>query len=605
MNCDSVRHLSWREQTKILLLFVLLACVYIIPATKGVPAGDGYGNYHGFWWFRKALLSFRNPFYSDYFYYPQGANLAFYGGASFAGFLLTLPVSLLAGIHPAIMTAHFLGYVLSGYFTFLLAYELTGSKEGAIVSGLIFAFAPYHFANVPIVMILSSLQWLPLSFWLLKRAFDRLGFGWAVAAGASLALVLYADQMQAIMVALVLLLAPLLVVMARREAGENRAGWADNRRRLALILLVAGGTALAFSSPYLYAFADFVLHSPETLKVGHFDHGGANQFSADLLAFVLPPTYHPLWGGLFENITPFSRDLVFLGFTPMLLAAVGVTAFWQRTAVRWIFLVTVIVFVLSLGPTLHVMGKWQWENGIIQLPYSFTADWPVLGNIRTPYRFQPLTMLGIALLAGYGLMRIRQKMGDGPWRNRAVIILAGVVLLEFLPGTIDYPVAGKPPALYEAITQDKDDYAILEIPLSRWDGFTRNGSACPGRNLYYQSIHGKRVFSGFMSRTQDYSLEFDDVILDTIKDWSTYENYIVIGAEKRTANPREIDSARAAGRSLSEVSGRFIRKYRIRYIVVHPPLSYKGSLSRAFVESFTGMPLIEAPNDGIAYVKVQ
>ena len=54
----------------------------------------------------------------------------------------------------------------------LLARSVTGSERGAYVAGLIFGFAPYHFAHLRHIQ-LQALYFLPLSFLFLHRVFER------------------------------------------------------------------------------------------------------------------------------------------------------------------------------------------------------------------------------------------------------------------------------------------------------------------------------------------------------------------------------------------------------------------------------------------------
>lgn len=46
-----------------------------------------------------------------------------------------------------------------------------------------------------------------------------------------------------------------------------------------------------------------------------------------------------------------------------------------------------------------------------------------------------------------------------------------------------------------------------------------------------------------------------------------------------------------------------LRRYNIRYIVLHAPVAVAGVLTRVFTEKFAGKPLTEAGN-GLAYVKL-
>jgi hypothetical protein len=53
------------------------------------------------------------------------------------------------------------------------------------------------------------------------------------------------------------------------------------------------------------------------------------------------------------------------------------------------------------------------------------------------------------------------------------------------------------PAFYKQMALETDDYAILEVP-----GFA------VANYMYFQTIHGKKLINGYVSRTPDYALEF-------------------------------------------------------------------------------------------------
>ena len=64
-----------------------------------------------------------------------------------------------------------LSLAVSALAMHLLARRLTGSERAAYVAGLIYGFAPYHFAHVTHVQ-LQALWFLPLSLLLLHRLFE-------------------------------------------------------------------------------------------------------------------------------------------------------------------------------------------------------------------------------------------------------------------------------------------------------------------------------------------------------------------------------------------------------------------------------------------------
>ena len=113
---------------------MFLATFPLVLNMGNVAGGDRYVFLHAFWWFKKALLSLRNPFFTDYLLYPDGASLVFQSG-TFSNFILTLPISLTAGVNTAANSSYILGYALSGYTASLLAFEPTGSKPSAVIAG--------------------------------------------------------------------------------------------------------------------------------------------------------------------------------------------------------------------------------------------------------------------------------------------------------------------------------------------------------------------------------------------------------------------------------------------------------------------------------------
>src|SRR5262249_8296515 len=68
--------------------------------------------------------------------------------------------------------ATLLSFLIAGVGMYLLARELTGSAAAALVGALAFAFAPYRWAQLNHVQVLST-GWIPLALWALHRALKR------------------------------------------------------------------------------------------------------------------------------------------------------------------------------------------------------------------------------------------------------------------------------------------------------------------------------------------------------------------------------------------------------------------------------------------------
>jgi hypothetical protein len=179
-----------------------------------------------------------------------------------------------------------------------------------------------------------------------------------------------------------------------------------------------------------------------------------------------------------------------------------------------------------------------------------------------------------------------------------------ILFIEYFPLTEKYKIAGPVPKIYQEMAKDKESYSVLILPLSRWTSLLKNGSGSPSVLMYYQSIHGKKIFNGFSPRVSNKSLDFGDAILDQLKDISAYDNYDVHVFGKRSATADELAMAKEQAIKLIPARDQFIKNNSIRYVIIDAPISHQGSITRLFMETFLGQPMISDPDGHIAYLKV-
>ncbi|MDD5618146.1 MAG: hypothetical protein PHG69_03550, partial [Candidatus Omnitrophica bacterium] len=145
--------------TLVTLFFTFPICFRINDAVYGPLYGtDSRGTIWQLWW---AHYAFNNnldykiqstvaaPFGNDMNYIPDG-------------FLWLLMTRWLPIVTNEIFTYNFillLSFVLSGLFAYLLAYFITKDKMASFLSGLIFAFCPYHFQRTWEHFSLAQIQW--------------------------------------------------------------------------------------------------------------------------------------------------------------------------------------------------------------------------------------------------------------------------------------------------------------------------------------------------------------------------------------------------------------------------------------------------------------
>lgn len=277
------------------------------------------------------------------------------------------------------------------------------------------------------------------------------------------------------------------------------------------------------------------------------------EYSADLLGFFLPQVFHPLFkdavSPIYNNFSGNAAEYtVFMGYTVILLSILCLikiktneTKFWALSAA--------IFFILCLGPILHVNGilslPVEGYNLYIPLPYAVLMHIPFFSMARVPSRWDVLVMLSLAVLAGYGLSYVIDKYGAKSSKNKykvdiLLILVSCLILFEFLsvPFTMS---SSEIPTFYEQLANDEEDYAILEVPIIWYADV-----------LYYQTLHGKNLVGGYVSRPPNNAIAFlksTPLVSDLLNFYPSDEDII--------------------NQNLSEIGTSIANYYNIRYIILH------------------------------------
>jgi hypothetical protein len=122
------------------------------------------------WWVQHALVELHtNPFHTDLLYSPGGTDLYLHTLAFVSG-LLSIPLQL--ATNNLVLSWNMLAllsFVISGLGMYALSYRVTGNHAAAVVSGYIFAFAPYILMRFPGHWHLSTTWPIPLFVLFLLR----------------------------------------------------------------------------------------------------------------------------------------------------------------------------------------------------------------------------------------------------------------------------------------------------------------------------------------------------------------------------------------------------------------------------------------------------
>ena len=522
-----------------------LAFTYPVAITSGkIPGlnGDVFWYLWDMWWFKKAVLCLSNPYHTPYVFYPTGVDLAFSEISPFNA-AASIPLQMAFGLIGAYEIVWISTFVFSGFGAFLLARYLVGDAWAAFVSGLIFAFCPYRFAQGLGHLNLITTQWIPFYILFFIKAVRDGQRKDALYSALFLVLVGLSSYYY-----LAFLAAFSMIYLLYRRWVEGRSLTRD-----ALASLAIG--ALAFAVAYL-PFAYPLLRELVYSKSSYVYQGGFEEFSADLIGFLIPPAWHPAFGGLVAPVYSglagnVVENTIFAGYAVLFLSALAMlkvrsseTRFWGISAA--------VFMILSLGPVLHINGcsslRFMSHDLYLPLPYSLLMHIPVFSILRAPARWDIMMMLCLALLAGYGLKHLfRVYGGRSDLKMLAIAVAASaLILFEFL--AVPYPMEdGHVPEIYGKMAREPGDYAVLELP-----------NYLPTMTypdyMYYQTTHQKKLVNGYVSRTPDYAYEFS-LMTPLIEDLIDLD--------------RSVPFKDILNQSLPGIAQSVLGYYNIRYIIIH------------------------------------
>jgi hypothetical protein len=414
--------------------------------------------------------SWHDLFYTSAIRFPQGTSLAYHSfawpqvfagallsrifGADFAGIITLQNLTLLAS------------FPLAAAAMFYLARHLLGDGRdiGAVVAGFVFAFNPWHVAQVMHHAHVSGIEFLPLFVLFYLRALDNRR--WLIGAIAMLAL--SALSCWYFLFYGLYFMAFHLLYLRLREARWPR-GW-----RLGMPALCLAGAALLLA-PWLMPMV--MQQGPAIYYVG------GNMFVADLAAlFAFPPTHllARFGSGVYAAITGNAWEgAVYLGLVNVALLAWALTRTGDKRLLSYGLGGAAFFLVIAMGEALHVNG----DVTPIHLPGVILDKLPFFANVRTPARAMVMVFLFAGLTLGYAATLLKD-------RKIILSLVAALMLLDFLPVNLASTPAACPPAL-AAIASDPEAVGVLDLPR----GYESGNAA-----MMLAACHGKPIVAGETAR---------------------------------------------------------------------------------------------------------
>jgi hypothetical protein len=447
-----MRRLAPAAAGSLALALFVTAPVWLDPrgTVLGHPGADTYNHLWGYWQVATALGDGESPLHTLLLRFPEGGALWF---IDMFGALVSAPLQALAGPAVALNTVVTLRVALAALGAGLLAYQVTGSRAGAAVAGVIYGASPYALGQIHNgITETLALGWLPLTLWGALRFRADPGRRSGLLAGVLLAITALTNWYYGLFAVLALL--P-LVLQALGPGLRARA------IRPHLVWPVAAAGVLVL--PALWAFRG-TLVAADGLVSRDADFVERTLWAhnmVDALAFWVP-IQSPNLKALFDE------DLVVIVYAGLVALCLAAWGAWRRRAARPWLVGAGVAWVMALGPYLYVGGRYQALPGgdWLPLPFLFFFEpFPLLRPLSHAYRFTVPLQLCVAVLAAWGVTALAVRLGRS---ERAVALVAGALITAELAllSPAPFPVSTAParvPVVYSAIPQDG---AVLDLPVS-------------------------------------------------------------------------------------------------------------------------------------------
>ena len=465
----------------ILLLYFLLSLIMTYPLilnfTTSVP-GDNYDTWvfiWNFWWVKKVLTEPNlNLYYTNYQYYPNGSSLAFHTLSLFNSFL-SLPMQLISNIVISYNIIFLLSFILSSYGMFLLINYLIKDKKIAFISGIAFAFCPYHFGHALGHLNLLSIEWIPFYVLFFIKIFQENKKSNSILTGIFLSINSLTDWQYGIF----LIIFSILYLIYRYLIERNIKFDRSLLSKLALFSMIFILITLPFVFPLISDSRQYSFIFKSEDMQPYF--------------YIIPNFMNPLWGNFFHYLLPnvgFAENMMFLGYTIIFITLIGIRRTFKKTKF-WIISL-IFFFLISLNPRLDLFGI-KFMSPLYSLFYYL---FPFFSYISIVNRFSILVMFSLIVIFSFALENIMKKFKGnfhGFPKDMIYYIISILILVEFL--SIPYPLSNAkiPEVAYEIKNQST---TILNLP------FSPNPYS-----LYLQTVHEKKLLNGYISRPQNSSMD--------------------------------------------------------------------------------------------------
>jgi len=523
-----IRDLFFKHSTRyIILIYFLINLVFMRTLWNQIffdhsTVGAVYGEIYAVEWNMEKLyqniIQFKNPFtHSESMFYPFGTNFIATDSGTALFFVFLRPF---LSTHQSLYILTAIALFLANVGMYLLLRILRVNKLTSFLIGLAFGYMTFIHPRLGHItyFFFYPFPWFyfcVLTIYQHKNTFHKIVA--AIIAGLLLTLTLYLNLY--FFVSLLLSIGFFLayfVIFERRLLLKI----VKSHYRYGLLILVS---SLLFLSPWLKVF--YETYKFEELPKAE-GWAGAIEFSSDLFGYFIPSgysiflkpvavwwgIYFPFTRGIFENFS--YPGMIILGSFLILVPLWYFKKISSRLKKRIspFFWASFGFWILTLGPFLHVLGKWgiTVDDGIrivAPLPYILFHYLPFMSNIRSPGRLMPAFIFFAYIVSAF-IINYFIKTKSPKFKSIFYAVLVISIIIDHYVVVPNPPPHFLPKKIYEYIRSDPRNITVMEMPSVVRDGFTYFGDLGSLDYIQGQPFHGKNILGGYMGRFPHYKRDY-------------------------------------------------------------------------------------------------
>ncbi len=496
--------LPWPAVMAIYALFSVYATWPALPHLLGDPVltDDASISAWGLWWFKEALAHLDNPWYTRMEAAPEGVYLAFHALVPLAGALLA-PVTAAFGPVAALGLTKLLLPPVAALFAQRAAHRVGIEFWPSVIAG-----ALYGFATVIVWKTTFHLNFgfgaplPPLALLAAARASGSSRRRDWLALGAVLGAAVLVDGFIAFLCGLV----AVSYLLA--------TGWLPRSRHALGLAAIAILAAACVASPQLYMVR-------KAQAEGQYDAAATGsvrsylEFNTSVETLASPGNVRSFVPGRPERWS--ERHDVFgassaYGWGLLALALAGAALARRRPPAAWWALgVAIAATLLALGPELTLAGdpavplpvEMSGVRVSAAMPFTWLVQLPLVDDFRVSARYTMLGVLGLSMLAGFGVQALARRRGR--WAPVLLVALLALATLE-----AGWPDGGRAyettpssrSGFYAPVRADRSGSAVVDVPYGLWGaGAAAYGTAVPGFEFMLRATeHGHPIVGGWVTR---------------------------------------------------------------------------------------------------------